>query len=1642
QNTAAPPEFVVLPKNTSAESGQSVKMECAVNGQPLENVQITWYKITNSGQKQLIVKNSKYDLSNYDRVLTISTVEATDAGMFECEGSLTAQTVYSNITQRATLTVLVPPVVSQVPARLLKDYQETVALPCAAQGSPQPEINWYFNGKELMSSNNTRQVFVFFFKIKFSCMYHIDGNNTLSIESVDSPDSGVYQCFAVNEAGESATYTWLLVNSATPAIIEAPKNATVIQHEDTSFTCKVTGGPQPEVFWKKDGVNVTVGGRIFKTQEQLLIGSVEKADSGLYSCNAVNIRGAASANASLNVIIKTQICKPPQNMSRVLSTDVILDCGVCKDESVIPLWTWYFYPAADPQKQNVTSGVDGVQIYANGSLGISGVLGKHSGKYECLVTSAGGSDQRIAILSVTDIPSKPLVTSVILYDQIPNSILINWTLPYDGDSPIIKFVIESRRETSSGSSIDIPWETVSSNVNANLRSAVITNLLPSRLYRFRVIAVNRVGPSLPSEAAPVGEAIKMPAQPPSAAPLNLFCDPRQERAIVVKWEPPPETSWNGDLLGFMIFYKVRMKESRMDDTAHMLCPHSSVASKDGKDVRETSIDNLAYNKRYRIKIAAYNERGPGVNSSDFFVSTLQGRPDSPPLNVTLVSPTSTVIRVEWDPPPSIQLNGVNQGYNIELSQDGDFKTNISVRFDEQNPTGRQTYTISNLSKYTQYTIQIACKTGAGVGPKSPSQTIRTLEDVPGPVTELKIDNISDRSLRVNWKPPQELNGVLLGYEVSIQEKNASLIDSFNRTSNYTSHTFSNLKYETAYVIYVRARTKVGLGPARTTEIVSGVPPELPKPPTQLAVTNIEARSVLLQFVPGYDGKTSITLWIVEAQIDGSNSWSRIYNISDPTADQITVYSLHPYTSYRLRIIAQNIVGNSVPSEACNLFQTKQAAPGMPPQDITPRANSSTSIRIRWMPVPRSEWNGDFLGYKILYRRWSKDVDVNTTSQADLDLVRQSIWTVVELSNGSSIQEYYLTKLEEWMDYQIQMLSYNAVGNSSASPTLSERTDEDVPAQGNVMSTSKSSTTIFVSWSPVPILQQNGNVQGYKVKYIALRTGAEAQFLEVDGAKSLNATLTGLRKFTQYSIQVLASTRVGDGVLSNVITVRTASDVPGPPIIIYFPQVNETSATVVWQSPEEPNGVIINYKVSYKRRDEPNSVLTNQTRDLPETVFQYTVSGLAAETYYVFSVQARTQDGWGAAATVDVYTISNRERPDPPVNLRIDTSEVLARSVSIMWAPGNDNFGPIRNFTVQYRKQGDSWQTVEGTIKPNMTSYTVKGLQPNTVYSFRVAAVNDIGMSDFSAASQDIRTKQDKPDGSPQNVKIVAVTRTSIKITWDQLHESLWNSDFLHGYYVRYKQDNDENIPWQYLYADSIDLIVPDLMPGQKYTCNVLAYNDHGGGPWSQGASAYLEIGTEAFRESTVSYGQFTATLQELTMGERYEIQVLTANEAGRGPPSILQVFLVGDVAPFDPPSDVKVTNKSSTELEITWKPPPDDSTNGKLTGYNIHYWQSASSKCEPSATTLYYVRETSIVLRNLKPYTIYCSTVQALNIAGEGPQSKPIPMQTSEDLPSAPMNVRFLNITLREMTIVWDAPRTPNGNITHYQLQYFTSVDN
>nr|1WIS_A Chain A, KIAA1514 protein [Homo sapiens] len=113
-------------------------------------------------------------------------------------------------------------------------------------------------------------------------------------------------------------------------------------------------------------------------------------------------------------------------------------------------------------------------------------------------------------------------------------------------------------------------------------------------------------------------------------------------------------------------------------------------------------------------------------------------------------------------------------------------------------------------------------------------------------------------------------------------------------------------------------------------ISSGVPPELPGPPTNLGISNIGPRSVTLQFRPGYDGKTSISRWLVEAQVGvvgEGEEWLLIHQLSnEPDARSMEVPDLNPFTCYSFRMRQVNIVGTSPPSQPSRKIQTLQSGP--------------------------------------------------------------------------------------------------------------------------------------------------------------------------------------------------------------------------------------------------------------------------------------------------------------------------------------------------------------------------------------------------------------------------------------------------------------------------------------------------------------------------------------------------------------------------------------------------------------------------------------------------------------------------------------------------------------------------------------------
>ena len=87
----------------------------------------------------------------------------------------------------------------------------------------------------------------------------------------------------------------------------------------------------------------------------------------------------------------------------------------------------------------------------------------------------------------------------------------------------------------------------------------------------------------------------------------------------------------------------------------------------------------------------------------------------------------------------------------------------------------------------------------------------------------------------------------------------------------------------------------------------------------------------------------------------------------------------------------------------------------------------------------------------------------------------------------------------------------------------------------------SSTSINVTWQPIPSDHVHGIILRYHIKYWRRDKANDNVSMVTVNSTELHAELKGLGKYKEYSIQVAGSTVVGLGNYSEPVFVRTEQD---------------------------------------------------------------------------------------------------------------------------------------------------------------------------------------------------------------------------------------------------------------------------------------------------------------------------------------------------------------------------------------------------------------------------------------------------------------------------------------------------------------------
>uniref|UniRef100_A0A8B9PED0 Sidekick cell adhesion molecule 2 n=1 Tax=Apteryx owenii TaxID=8824 RepID=A0A8B9PED0_APTOW len=1600
------PTIIVPPRNTSVVAGTSeVTMECVANARPLMKLHIVWKKDgtpLSSG------------ISDYSRRLTILNPALGDSGYYECEAVLRSSSVPA-VAQGAYLSVLEPPQFVKEPERhITAEMEKVVAIPCQAKGVPPPATAWYKDAALIPLEKLSR--------------FRLLADGSLQISGLLPDDTGMFQCFARNAAGEVQTTTYLAVTSIAPNITKGPQDSTVIDGMSVILNCETSGAPRPAITWQK-GERILASGSVqlprFTLLESgsLLVSPAHLADAGTYACLATNSRGVDEASADLVVWARTRITDPPQDQSVIKGTKAFMSCGVTHDPSVGIRYVW--------EKDGAPLSLDGagrVRLDEEGTLHISQTWSGDIGTYTCKVVSAGGNDSRSAHLRVRQLPHAPESPVAALSPLEKRAINLTWAKPFDGNSPLLRYVVEVSENNA-------PWTVLLASVDPALTSVVVRGLVPARSYQFRLCAVNDVGKGQFSKDT---ERVSLPEEPPSAPPQNVIASGRTNQSIMIQWQPPPESHQNGILKGYVIRY----------------CLAGLPVGYQFKNITNADVNNLLLEDliiwtNYEIEVAAYNSAGLGVYSMKVTEWTLQGVPTVPPGNVQTEATNSTTIRFTWNPPSPQFINGINQGYKLIAwePEHEEEATVVTVRpnFQDSVHVGY----VAGLKKFAEYLTSVLCFTTPGDGPRSPPQLVRTHEDVPGPVGHLGFGEILDTSLKVSWQEPLEKNGILTGYRISWEE--------YNRTNTRVTHYLPNVTLEyrvtgltalTTYTIEVAAMTSKGQGQISSSTISSGVPPELPGAPTNLGISNIGPRSVTLQFRPGYDGKTSISRWQVEAQVGHSGEaqeWGLVHQLAnEPDARSMEVPNLNPYTYYSFRMRQVNIVGTSPPSLPSRRIQTLQAPPDVAPANVTLRTASETSLWLRWMPLPEQQYNGnpDSVGYRIRYAR--------SDGRGR---------PLVHVVHDRVEREYTIEDLEEWTEYRVQVQAFNAIGSGPWSPLVAGRTRESVPSSGptNVSALATTSSSMLVRWNDIPEADCNGLILGYKVMYKEKDSEARARFWLVEGNASRSAQLAGLREYVLYEIRVLAFTRIGDGVPSRPpVLERTLDDVPGPPVGILFPEVRTTSVRLVWQPPAAPNGVILAYQVTHRLNTSAASAAAVEV--LGPGARQYTAAGLQPESAYVFRIAAQTRKGWGRAAEALVVTTEKRDRPQPPGKPLARQEDVGARSVLLSWEPGSDGLSPVRYYTVQSRElPAGEWGPRAASVGHNATAFVVDRLKPFTSYKFRVKPpaedkINGILLG-FRLRYRELlydglRGFTLRGIGNPgatwaELTPVYAVHNLSeVSLTQYELH----NLSKHRRYEIRLSVYNavgegPPSAPQEVFVGEAVPAAAPQNVAVQAATATQLDVTWDPPPPESQNGDIQgykihfweAQRQNESTRVKTLFLPESGVKLKNLTGYTSYWVSVAAFNAAGDGPRSPPVAGRTQQAAPSAPGS-IKFSELTTTSVNVSWEPPP--LPNGLLEGYRLIY-----EPCTPvdgvSKIVTVDVKGSSplwMKVKDLAEGVTYRFRIRAKTFA-YGPEIEAnITTGPGEGAPGPP-GEPFISRYGSAITIHWSSGDPGKGPITRYVIE-------
>ncbi|XP_030317174.1 tenascin isoform X2 [Calypte anna] len=788
-----------------------------------------------------------------------------------------------------------------------------------------------------------------------------------------------------------------------------------------------------------------------------------------------------------------------------------------------------------------------------------------------------------------------------------------------------------------------------------------------------------------------------------------------------------------------------------------------------------------------------------------------------------------------------------------------------------------------------------------------------------PPTELTVTNVTDKTVNLEWKHENLVNGYLVTY---VPTSSGGLDMQFTVPGNQTAATIHELEPGVEYFIRVFALLKN----KKSIPVSARVATYLPAP-QGLKFKSVRETSVQVEWDP------------LNFSFDG---WELVFrNMKKDDNGDITSSLKRPETSYMqpglapgqqynvsLHIVKNNTRGPGL----SRVITTKLDAPSqIEAKDIT-----DTTALITWSkPLAEIE------SIELIYG--PKDIPGDRTT--------------IDLSEDEN--QYSVGNLRPHTEYEVTLISRR--GDMQSDP-MKEVFVTDLDAPRNLKRVSQTDNSITLEWK-----NSHANIDNYRIKFAPISGGDHAEITVPKGNEATTrTTLTGLRPGTEYGIGVTA---VRQDRESAPATINAGTDLDNPKDL-EVSDPTETTLSLRWR---RPVAKFDRYRLIYVGPSGRKNEV-----EIPVDSSSFILRGLEAGTEYTISLVAEkgrhkskpttikgsteaepevdnllvsdaTPDGFRLSWTADdgvfdsfVLKIRDSKRKSDPLELIVPGHErtqditglkegteyeielygfssgrrsqpVNAVAATVVGSPKGISFSDITENSATV-----SWTPPQTRVESYRISYVpVTGGTPNVVtvdgsktrtklmklvpgVDYNVSIISVKGFEESEPISGILETALDSPSG----LVVLNITDSEALATWQPAIAAVDN------YVVSYASEEEPEVI-QMVSGNTVEYDLKGLQPATEYILSVHALKDT--------------------QKSETLSTQFTTGL--------------------------------------DAPRDLSATEIQSEAAVITWRPP-----RAPVTGYLLIY-ESVDGRVKE---VILNPDTTSYSLTDLSPSTQYTIKLQAL----------------------------------------------------------------